>query len=106
MMWLKVKIDLRYELINTKRISKVCVVENIVYINFQFQEHSKFVFDTDEQALDWFNGFELAMQGLDFIMDFEDDFSPDYIKPLFASKNEALYRYMMQKEYLGEVRND
>ena len=43
-----------------------------------------------------FNGFQLALNGLDFVCE------GNYIKPLLVAKNEILYRHIMLKEVLSE----
>ncbi len=101
-MWIKIKYRDRKEIINGDRISKICLIEDTLYINYQHKEFSKFIFESVNEANAWYQGMELALNGIDYFVESIDDLSPDYIKPLFQSKNEAFHRHLMLKEILTE----
>lgn len=61
-----------------------------------------FTFDTEDELKAFYEGFNLALNGLDFYFEATETAPSGYIKPLLQSKNETLYRYMMLKEVLGE----
>lgn len=61
----------------------------------------RYHFDWVSEAEAFYDGFCLALNGLDFVMGEENE-EPCYIKPLLQSKNENLYKYMMLKEVIGE----
>lgn len=62
----------------------------------------RFEFESPEDLHAFYDGFNLALNGLDFILEATDTLPSGYIKPLLQSKNEALYRHIMLKEVLGE----
>ena len=103
-MWIQIKHGEHRETINAKNIVKICLVDATLFINYSDEAYSAFHFSWDTEALAWYEGLQLALQGMDFIVDNDDANHPsqDYIKPLMASKNESLYRYMMYKEALSD----
>jgi hypothetical protein len=62
----------------------------------------QFTFESAEDLQAYYDGFLLALNGLDFICGATDTLPSGYIKPLYQGKNEVLYRHIMLKEVLGE----
>ena len=62
----------------------------------------QFEFESAEDLNAYYEGFVLALNGLDFIYEATDTLPSGFIKPLLQSKNEALYKHIMLKEVLGE----
>lgn len=62
----------------------------------------QFTFDSPVDLQAYYEGFLLALNGLDVIFEATDTLPSGYIKPLYQSKNETLYRHIMLKEILGE----
>ena len=62
----------------------------------------QFEFESVEDLNAYYDGFVLALNGLDFVCEATDTLPYGFIKPLLQSKNEALYKHIMLKEVLGE----
>ena len=97
-MWIQIKQGNRFETINTDKISKICIIELSIFVNYYHKEFSKFSFCNKSEAEAWYKGFQIAIQGQDFVSN-EDD----YIKPLLSSKNEAMHRYLLYNETLNNL---
>ena len=64
----------------------------------------EFTFESVEDLIAYYEGFNLALNGLDFHFDATDTQTSGFIRPLLQSKNEALYRHIMLKEAMNERR--
>lgn len=93
-MWIEILQEKKKFLLNSDLISGVFADNDAYKVNLPFISGGGvfFYFDDRNKRDAFIEGFKLALNGLDFVT--EDC----YIKPLFKSKNEALYRYMMLKE--------
>ena len=64
----------------------------------------QFEFESVEDLNAYYEGFVLALNGLDFVCEATDTLPSGFIKPLLQSKNEALHRHLMLKEAMNERR--
>lgn len=62
----------------------------------------QFEFESPEDLNAYYEGFVLALNGLDFICAATDTMPSGFIKPLLQSKNEALHRHLMLKEAMND----
>jgi hypothetical protein len=98
-MWLEVKQDDNYFFINTENITTIVRNKRTDAPKVGIYGATSSVvleFESMKEANAFMAGFNLALNGLDFIS------GDDSVKPLFSAKNETLYRYMMFKEAMGE----
>jgi hypothetical protein len=95
-MWIEMKVGFWRSIFNSKNIVRIELEENVkVVIGLNSGDSTVYCKDEDH-ALAVFEGFILALNGLDFVSEEE------YIKPLLQSKNESMYQYMKFKETLNE----
>ena len=95
-MWIEIKTLNDSFLINSNNISIVSYDDKEFYINATNNEILIIPTTEVEDSKVIYEGFILALNGLDFIF---DNIS---IKPLLQSKNEALYRHILLKEALSD----
>jgi len=98
-MWLEYNIAGKFGLINSDVIFTIQLYQddnNYVIVECG---HEFFAFDLKSRsdAISVIQGFQLALNGHDFI--FNDD---EYIRPIVRDKQERLYQYMMYKELLAD----
>jgi hypothetical protein len=99
-MWIKIKIYSKNEIINSESISKICLVGEEIYINFDENAYTWIGTDSEQEAIAIYQGIEMALNGIDFKL-YEDGEEIGYIKPLKMNKDERIYNYMMQKEFMS-----
>ncbi len=95
MMWIECKVCHWRTIFNSKNIERIDLEETNVIIGLSSGVYTIYC-NNEDHALAVFQGFTLALNGLDFVS--EDE----YIKPLMQSKNESMYQYMKFKEALNE----
>lgn len=95
-MWIEIKVKEQKTLINSRRILTVCFSENGLWFLNTSNEKIHISTNSLQQAAALYEGFVLALNGLDFFC------GDDYIKPIFAAKSETLHRHLMLKEVLAD----
>lgn len=104
-MWLEIKLEGEVRLINSDSVSYICKSNKsndlIVFLTDKREVHLKCTDANECAAL--IQGFILALNGMDFKSE-DASMQDSYIKPLKDDANEALYRYMKLKEFLGDRR--
>jgi hypothetical protein len=97
-MWIEIKAGENKTLVNLDKIGGVVISNQALFFKQSGIEEDYICIKLTsvEEALAFYEGVVLALNGLDFVS--EDN----YIKPLLSCKNETLYRYMMMKEFMGD----
>ena len=102
-MWIEVSHAGKRLLFNAQSIT--LIDPQLDMLRIQVMGHGavvQFEFESPEDLNAYYEGFVLALNGLDFICEATDTMPSGFIKPLLQSKNEALYKHIMLKEVLGE----
>jgi len=102
-MWIEVSFMNKNHILNSNLIEAINKYPEKSYLEISMVKGSLILnFDNLEEKNAYYEGFNLALNGLDFYIEGTDTTPPGYIRPLMQSKNEVLYRHIMLKEVLGE----
>lgn len=97
-MWIETRIQNQELMFNSDLIECIGTINNEFVINFTAPDQRlEISFETSVEAMAYYKGFKMALNGLDVKLG-----NKDFIKPLFSCKNKVLYEYMMLKELEGD----
>ena len=100
-MWIEITIEEKKRLINMQKIVSIKILGDAVHL-YLTDDSLDFYFDDESLSQAVYEGFKLALNGIDFIThDF--DKQPIIIKPLLSDKTEEMYKYLRYKELLAEI---
>lgn len=96
MMWIEVKVKEQKTLINSDKILCAACSDDGLWLLCESSEKIHFNAQNMDESMVLYEGFILALNGLDFVC------GESHIKPLMQSKNEALHRHILLKEALND----
>ena len=102
-MWIEISFNNKNHLLNSNLIESINKYPEKSYLEISFTKGQLILnFDNLEVTNAYYEGFVLALNGLDFVCEATDTLPSGFIKPLLQSKNEALHRHLMLKEVLSD----
>lgn len=105
-MWIEIYQSGKKLIFNTELITKIEMYNkcdtNFLEISFTDSTCKPLYFDTVDEIEAFYEGFILALNGLDFYFNGNEMLSDGYIRPILRAKNQALHMHLMLKEALAD----